>query len=182
MTVDATGFLGIGTITTPAAGVLEFSNASNPAPWGSIVGSSFTGSNTAGTVFIGRKARGTSAAPTAVQNGDNLVGFLGEGYGANAFSLTRGGMFVQAAENWTNTAQGTSLAFNTTATGTFTPATRMTVDSGGNVGIGTLLPEAPLEVSRTGSDAAMLMSRDLPIARRSGSEISASLQHRTRKR
>jgi hypothetical protein len=156
MTVDATGFLGIGTTTTPAAGVLEVSNAGNIAPWGSITGSSFTGSNPAGTVFIGRKARGTSVAPAAVLSGDNLVGYLGEGYGATAFSGTRGGMFVQAAENWTDTAQGSRVFFNTTATGTTTPGTKMAIDPNGDVGIGTPAPSAPLEVSRTGSDAGML--------------------------
>ena len=95
---------------------------------------------TAGTLFIGRKARGTSAAPTAVLNGDNLVAFLGQGYGTNAFSGTRGGMFVRAAENWTNTAQGTAPHFNTTAIGTNTPSTKVTVDPAGNVGIGTTGP------------------------------------------
>ena len=41
------------------------------------------------------KARGTSAAPTAVLNSDNLAGFLARGYGATTFTGTRGGMFVQ---------------------------------------------------------------------------------------
>jgi hypothetical protein len=158
MTIDATGFLGIGTTTTPAAGVLEVSNAGNPAPFGSITGSSFTGSNPAGTLFIGRKARGTSAAPTAVQNGDNLVGFLGEGYGATAFSLTRGGMFVRAAENWTDTAQGTALNFNTTAFGTNTPGTKMTVDPAGNVGVGTTAPSEAVEAVRGGAQGAAFLA------------------------
>src|SRR5206468_1352772 len=118
MTLDATGNLGIGTTTVPAAGTLEFSNAASTLATGNVVGSSFTGANTGGTLFLGRKARGTAAAPTAVQSGDNLVAFLGIGYGATGFSGTRGGMFVRAAENFTDTAQGTSLAFNTTATGT----------------------------------------------------------------
>ncbi len=107
-------------------------------------------------MIIGRKARGTSAAPTAVQNGDTLVGFLAQGYGATGFSGTRGGMFVQAAENFTNTAQGTRLAFNTTVSGTNTPSTKMTIDPYGDVGIGTTAPDAALEVSRTGTDASML--------------------------
>jgi len=63
-------------------------------------------------------------------------------------------MFVQAAENWTNTAQGTNVFFNTTATGTTTPGTKMVIDPSGNVGIGTFFPDAPLEVNRTGTDAA----------------------------
>ena len=35
MTLDASGNLGIGTTTTPAAGILEASNAGNAAPFGS---------------------------------------------------------------------------------------------------------------------------------------------------
>jgi len=150
MTLDATGNLGIGTTTTPAAGILEVSNAGNTLPFGSILGSSFTGATAAGTLFFGRKARGTSAAPTAVLAGDNLVAFLGQGYGATGFSGTRGGMFVRAAENWTDAAQGTSLAFNTTATGTNTPATRVTISPSGDVGIGTPNPFGAVEIVRNG--------------------------------
>jgi hypothetical protein len=146
MTLDATGNLGIGTTTTPAAGILEVSNAGHTATFANILGSSFTGSNSAGTLFTGRKARGTSAAPTAVQNGDHLAAFNGQGYGASAFGGTRGGMYVRAAENWTNTAQGTLLHFGTTAIGTNTEVRRMTVDPFGNVGIGTLTPEATLDM------------------------------------
>jgi hypothetical protein len=150
MTLDASGNLGIGTNTVPAAGILEASNATSTLPFGSITGSSFTGSNAAGTLFIGRKARGTAAAPTAVLSGDNLVGFLGLGYGATQFSATRGGMFVRAAENWTDAAQGTSLNFNTTATGTNTPATRVTITPSGDVGIGTMNPFAAVQIVRDG--------------------------------
>ncbi|HEY2434064.1 MAG TPA: tail fiber domain-containing protein, partial [Vicinamibacterales bacterium] len=88
--------------------------------------------------------------------GDTLAAFLAIGFGATTFSGTRGGMFVQAAENWTDAAQGTRLFFNTTATGTNTPSTKMTVDPSGNIGIGTFAPQAPLEVVRTGTNAAVV--------------------------
>ncbi len=150
MTLDASGNLGIGTATVPAAGILEVSNATTALPFGAITGSSFTGTNSGGTLFVGRKARGTSAAPTAVQNGDNLVGFLAQGYGVTGFSGTRGGMFVRAAETWTDTFQGTSIAFNTTAIGTNTPATRVTITPFGNVGVGTTAPQTSFEIVRNG--------------------------------
>jgi hypothetical protein len=149
------GNVGIGT-QFGAGAVLEVSNATNAAPFGNILTSSFTGTNGGGSLVVGRKARGTSAAPTAALNGDILVGFLGSGYGATTFSGTRGGMFVQAAENWTDTAQGTRLFFNTTAIGTTGPSTKMTIDSSGNVGIGTSNPQAPLEVSRIGTDVPVV--------------------------
>jgi hypothetical protein len=62
-------------------------------------------------------------------------------------------MFVQAAENWSDAAQGTRLNFNTTATGTNTPGTKVTIDSAGNVGIGMLAPNDALEIFRSGTQA-----------------------------
>jgi Chaperone of endosialidase len=153
MTLDATGNLGIGTTTTPAAGLLEASNAANSTitPPG-VVATTFSSTGTA--LFMGRRARGTGVAPSAVLGGDNLAAYLAQGFATTGFSGTRGGMFVQAAENWTDAAQGTRLNFNTTSTGTITPGTKMTIDPSGNVGVGTLFPDAPLEVNRTGTDAA----------------------------
>jgi hypothetical protein len=158
MTLDFNGNLGVGT-TFPNLSGLEVSNATTGAATGIVTATSYTGSNPSGSLFIGRHARGTSGAPSAILNGDALVGFLSQGYGATGFSGTRGGMFVRAAENWTDIAQGTSLAFNTTASGTTSPSTKMTIDSFGDVGIGTPFPpHAPLEVSRTGADAAVMVS------------------------
>jgi Chaperone of endosialidase len=150
MTLDATGSLGIGTTTTPAA-TLEVSNAASPFPTPAVTAtSSYTGTIPLGSYFIGRKARGLAAAPSAVQNGDGLAAFVGEGYGATGFSSPRGGMFVRAAETWTDVAQGTSLAFNTTPTGTNAPTTQVTITPFGDIGVGTTNPDGRLEVVRTG--------------------------------
>ena len=56
---------------------------------------------------------------------------------------------MQAAQNWTDTAQGTALTFTTTAINATAPATRMTLDATGNLGIGTTTVPAAgiLEVS-----------------------------------
>jgi hypothetical protein len=151
MTLDASGNLGIGTTTVPAAGLLEVSNASNASTTGTVFATTF--GNAANSAIVGSRARGTSAAPAAVQSGDALVGFLGRGYGGTNFSGTRGGMFVSASENWTNTAQGTRLNFNTTTNGTITPGTRMTIDNTGNVGIGTTTPSVTVEAVRDGDVA-----------------------------
>jgi hypothetical protein len=151
MTINSNGNVGIGVFGAQAN--LEVSNANGASGAGTIFATSFTNAGTA--LFVGRRARGTGVAPTAVQNGDNLAGYLAQGYGTSLFSGTRGGMFVQAAENWSDAAQGTRVFFNTTATGTNTPSTKVTIDPSGNVGVGTFNPQAPLEVSRTGSNAAV---------------------------
>ena len=102
MTIDPNGNVGIGVFGAQAN--LEVSNANGASGAGTIFATTFTNAGT--SLFVGRRARGTGIAPTAVQSGDNLVGYLAQGYGATGFSGTRGGMFVRAAENWTDTAQG----------------------------------------------------------------------------
>ena len=85
-----------------------------------------------------------------MQTGDGLAGFYGQGYGTSAFGPAfTGGMTVQAAQNWTNTAQGTALTFTTTSIDAASPTTRMTLDATGNLGIGTTTVPAAglLEVS-----------------------------------
>ncbi len=137
MTLEASGRLGIGTGTVPVTGTLEASNADLPLPY-TQVSATTVASSPQGSLFVGRMTRGTADAPSAVQDGDVLAGFLGRGYGATNFNGTgNGGMFVRAAETWTDSAQGTSIHFNTTATGTNTPTTRMAIMPDGNVGIGT---------------------------------------------
>jgi Chaperone of endosialidase len=150
MLIANSGMVGIGT-TTPVSN-LEVSNALSGTTFGVVTATSF-GNTTGASLFMASKARGTSAAPTAVLAGDSLGGFLARGFFTGAttgFSGTRGGMFVTASENWTDTAQGTKLFFNTTTNGTTAPGTRMTIDSAGNVGIGTTNPITTLEIVRNG--------------------------------
>src|SRR5436190_13230600 len=74
--IAPSGNIGIGT-TSPAIS-LEVSNALSTNPTGNITASTYS-ANGSGSVFAGRKARGTFAAPTAVLNGDNLATFRGFG-------------------------------------------------------------------------------------------------------
>ena len=144
--VASNGNIGIGT-TTPSA-LLEVSNAVPGGP-ANMWMTSYT--NAFNPYYMARRARGTSGASTAVQNGDGLAGFYGEGYGTTAFGPGfAGGMTVQAAQNWTNTAHGTALTFSTTPINSTSSATRMTLDASGNLGIGTTNPNAPLEIVRNG--------------------------------
>jgi len=136
--------IGIGT-TSPAAPGLEVSNALGGASFAYVAASTF-GNNTFGSTFNGTKARGTQAAPTAVQVNDRIAFFGGVGWAATHPGVANG-MEIKAAENYTDTAQGTSLNFFATDTGTNISAARMTITGGGNVGIGTLSPLTNLEVS-----------------------------------
>ena len=149
--VGSNGTIGIGT-TVPSA-LLDVSNGASTVPFATVTATTYVNTGQ-GSLFVGRKARGTAAAPAAVVNGDVLAGVLGRGHGATNFNGTgNGGMFVRAAENWTDTAQGTSIGFNTTSVGTTVPLTRMTLSSSGNLGIGTAIPSASVDAVREGAPA-----------------------------
>jgi hypothetical protein len=94
-----------------------------------------------------RDARGTGAAPSALQSGDMVAQATFSGYGASAYSASNVFMGYWATENWTNAANGTALTFYTTPNGAATTVERLRIDQNGNVGIGTTNPSELLEVN-----------------------------------
>lgn len=101
--------------------------------------------------FTGRHARGTIAAPTATQSGDNINLIQGFSYGASAYSTaSTATIALTANQNQTNTAWGSKISLFTTPNGSATlSAAAMTVEndsgitvpptvSGGSKGAGTL--------------------------------------------
>jgi hypothetical protein len=139
---------GVGIGTTAPVASFEVSNAlsTNP-PVTSIYASTF--SNTSlGSSVIGRKARGTAASPTGVLNNDALFDLGANGYGATGFGgFNAAGISMRASENWTDTAHGTQMQFSTTSNGASAPSLRMTINSLGNVGIGTSSAASLFEVN-----------------------------------
>ena len=95
--------------------------------------------------FVGQYARGTAMAPEAVITGDELISIFAKGYNGTSFKVG-GVMFIEAAENWTPSAQGTYIDFYTTKKGSTTHSERMRITDNGSVGIGTTKPNAKLEV------------------------------------
>ena len=87
--------------------------------------------------YTGRQARGTAATPTASQSGDALAQFTGRGYGATAFGSASNGYFqISAAENFTDTAQGTYASVYTTPTGNNSALEIFRFGPSGQLGIG----------------------------------------------
>jgi hypothetical protein len=71
--------------------------------------------------FIGRRARGTAANPLAIQSGDTIVRFGGNGYGNTKFSqFSDARIEFVATENHTDTAKGTKIRFMNTQDGSNT--------------------------------------------------------------
>jgi hypothetical protein len=94
-----------------------------------------------------RRAEGTIANPSGVTFNKAIGAISAAGYGgANGFSAYRGLISFNASENWTDSAQGTFIAFYNTATGGTTTSEKMRIDPSGNVGIGTLSPQVKLDV------------------------------------
>lgn len=84
--------------------------------------------------FQGRAARGTSGSPTASQLDDVIARFSGIGYGATAYASSfRAAMSHYAAENWTDSAQGTYTAFHTTPITSTTSAERLRIEASGDI-------------------------------------------------
>jgi hypothetical protein len=146
ITFQSTGYVGIGT-TSPAS-VLNISSNAGTTLFNDAYG---TGVD---AVFVGRNARGSMGSPSALQANDVIVFFGGRGYRATTFSAySDAGIGVSAAENYTDTAQGAFLTFETTPDGSTSASRveRMRVDQNGNVGIGTTAPTNKLTIKQPGN-------------------------------
>lgn len=120
------------------AGTLVQAAAANGT--GARVGLDAFGTNLSPVIDF-RVARGTAASPTATQANDPLGAIAFWGYGASAYSSAPLSLFYSAAaENWTNSAQGTYFVFQTTPIGSATKAERLRITDKGDVGIGTSTP------------------------------------------
>jgi hypothetical protein len=144
--------LGVNT-ASPDTQVTVVSNTQTALPSGSLPAGTdlhVVGANAANTritqdafgtgaygVYTGRSARGTAASPTASQTNDTLSQFTGRGYGATGFATASTGRFdVTAAENFTDTAQGTYASVYTTALGGNSPTEAFRFGPSGQLGIG----------------------------------------------
>jgi Chaperone of endosialidase len=128
LAITNSGFTGLGTLAP--SGLLEVARNNGTA---NVFA---TGYGAQGSGFKARSANGTLSTPTASQAGDELAQFTASGFGATAFNQTAG-FSAFAAENWTDTAQGTGMAMFSTAVGSNVPQLNLAILPNGNVGIGT---------------------------------------------
>jgi len=93
-----------------------------------------------------RLARGTGPTPTAIQNGDRIAQIAFQGYGTSTYAAGPG-LSGFATENWTDSARGSALIFQTVTNGVASQGEKMRIDQNGHVGIGTASPTSKLDVN-----------------------------------
>jgi len=109
-----------------------------------------------GPALQGKGFGGTIAAPTATLANSDLFIIGGSGHnGTSLVTFNAGTIKIKAEENWTGTANGAFINFETTSSGSPTGgrAERMRITSGGNVGIGLTAPQNKLTVVDTSGGA-----------------------------
>lgn len=90
--------------------------------------------STKASTFIGRKANGPVGAPTKALTGDTLAAFSGRGYGATNYGANSvGSIRIIASQDYTDTAQGTYMIFQTTPNGSVVRATRLILSKDGDL-------------------------------------------------
>ena len=131
--VTSAGILLVNTTAQTSPELIIAASSSTQSPHIAAQGYGFGGGN-----FVGMGANGTQASPTASLSGDGLSNISARGYGATGFPAhSRARISMFAAENWSDTAQGTYMTFQTTPTGSVTEAETARINSAGNFLSGT---------------------------------------------
>jgi hypothetical protein len=117
-----------------------------------------------GAIFLGRAASGTSAARARLLIDQRMVLLAGSGYGTSAYSASpRGTIAIAGAENWTDTAQGSYVAFNTTPVGGILTAETMRLDDSGALLIGLTARVGTSKLQVTGGAAMLAFGGVAPV-------------------
>ncbi len=97
--------------------------------------------------MLGRNAGGVNTSPTATPANSGLLSIAGRGYVAGWLSSNNVAINLNASENFTSTARGTYMTFNTTSNGNISMSERMRINNNGFIGVGTSSPSSTLHVS-----------------------------------
>jgi len=88
-------------------------------------------------IFVARRSRGLPDAPTSIQALDQIGGFGAKGWGGTGYEWPRGsvpaGFHIFAAENYTETAQGTYSVITNIVNGTTNQIYHTRFDNNGNL-------------------------------------------------
>lgn len=172
-------YMGVGTVVPDATITVSTNAAALPlAISGTVVHLGAADGETAralldafgsNAVFSGRRANGTAAAPAALQTDQTIVALAANGYGATGYTATnRGSLQIAAAQNWTDTNQGTKAVFRVTPNNTITPVIAAYIDQDSSLHIPTVTATtavtAPTIVAATSVTAPAITSSTLITA------------------
>lgn len=101
-----------------------------------------------------RAARNTVASPSAVQTNDFIGLMQAGGFNGSAFADFKSSFTMQAAENWSSTANGTFITFHTVPTGSTSGAERFRIGPSGQWGIGGAIFGSAGNYFRSGGSSA----------------------------
>ena len=82
--------------------------------------------------FIGFRANGSYASPTAILNNMGLARFSGRGYNGSTWSNTVGQLLIRADGDWSPTSTPTKLEFYTTTSGTLNETLALAIEENGS--------------------------------------------------
>jgi hypothetical protein len=129
--------------------------ALNSAGW-TTSGNNIYNTNTGGNVGIGTNSPTTQFH---VKGGYGQIATI-EGTAQSWLEYANSGVNIGYMGNWNGGTNDFDVGTSVGVTGNFNLTTqalpRMTIDSGGNVGIGTTIPSAPLAVNNTNSNASVV--------------------------
>ncbi len=143
--IDQSGSVGIGT-TAPEFSVHNVTPIADSTP--SYVVDAQGNTASTGPAFIGRRARDSAGTPSALQTGDVIAVFGARGYiGGSWATGSSASIAMTAQENFTGSARGTAIDFQTTALGSNGRTTKMYLTGDGSLGLGTTGPATLLDVA-----------------------------------
>jgi hypothetical protein len=168
--VNASGGVLIGTThlggATPGLGQIRTSSDTGL----NYVDTTANATASTGPGYTARRARGTLASPAQVQSGDLLFGIFAQGYNdAGSFSGNSAAIRMLANQNFTSTAVGSNIVFETVVDGSTTRSERMRVTGTGTLSVGTTSSLAQLGVVAASASTVV-------AAIRGASSQSANLQ------
>lgn len=99
--------------------------------------------------FLGRKAGGSSASPTAIANNSIITTLRGAGYYNSTNNYESAIIQFKATENHTTTASGTKIQFFNTPNNTVSMRERMVINHDGKIGINETTPLSLLHITET---------------------------------
>lgn len=106
-----------------------------------------------GSTFLrGKRANGTRDTPSAIKDTNNILTLSGFGYGATDYAAVAGvSITLSAAQDWTDTKQGTRINFNTTKNDSATGAEVFSIENDGATVFTSLVPASAAAAGKAGT-------------------------------